>query len=60
MFMNLYTEQPTEIFEYIKQCLSSTNNDVLNEPEGKECISFVCQRMLLIQTVRKSINNFKV
>ena len=59
MFMNLYTE-PTEIFEFIKHCLSSTNNDVLSEPEGKGCISFVCQRILPIQTVRKSINNFKV
>ena len=59
MFMNLYTE-PTEIFEYIKHCLSSVNNDVLSEPERKACTSFVCQRILPIETVRKSINNFKV
>ena len=59
MFMNLYTE-PTEIFEYIKLCLSPTNNDVLSAPERKICISFVYQRIISIQNVKKSIDNFKV
>ena len=57
--MNLYTE-PTEIFEYIKLCLSPTNNDVLSAPERKVCISFVYQRRLPIHDVKKSIDNFKV